>query len=112
MGKYDDIIDFPHPEPRTRPRMSMHARAAQFAPFAAVHGHDTAVAEAERLTDRRIELDECEMARIDSALQLLQERIGEQPTASITYFVPDERKEGGSYRTVTGTVKRIDTVVR
>ena len=66
--------------------------------------------EAELLTDRRIELDEYGMARIDSALQLLRERIGEQPTASITYFVPDEHKVGGSYRTVTGIVKRIDTV--
>ena len=29
---------------------------------------------------------------------------------SITYFVPDERKNGGSYQTVTGEVKRIDAV--
>ena len=109
MGKYDDIIDLPHPEPQTRPRMSMHARAAQFAPFAALHGHHEAIIEAERLTDRHIELDEYEMARIDSALQLLQERIGERLTASITYFVPDGHKAGGNYRTVTGVVKRIDT---
>ena len=64
--------------------------------------------EAELLTDRHIELDEYEMARIDSALQLLRERIGEQPTASITYFVPDKHKAGGSYRTATGIVRRID----
>ena len=29
---------------------------------------------------------------------------------SITYFVPDEKKNGGSYQTVTGEVKRIDAV--
>ena len=109
MGKYDDVIGLPHPEPQTRPRMSMHAHAAQFAPFVALHGHHAAIIEAERLTDRRIELDEYETARIDSALQQLQERIGEQPTASITYFVPGEHKAGGSYRTVTGTAKRTDS---
>lgn len=56
MGKYDDIIDLPHPEPQTHPRMSMHARAAQLPPFAALHGHHEAMIEAERLTDRHIEL--------------------------------------------------------
>ena len=35
-GKYDDIIALPHPEPRTHPRMSLHDRAAQFSPFAAI----------------------------------------------------------------------------
>lgn len=37
-GKYDDIIDLPHPTSKRHPRMSMEARAAQFAPFAALTG--------------------------------------------------------------------------
>ena len=109
-GKYDDIIALPHPEPRTHPRMSLHDRAAQFSPFAALTGHSAAIAETGRLTDSRITLDESEMARVDAALQRLQELLPSRPTASITYFVPDERKAGGSYQTVTGTVRRIDTV--
>ena len=109
-GKYDDIIALPHPEPRTHPRMSLHGRAAQFSPFAALTGHSAAIAETGRLTDSRITLDESEMARVDAALQRLQELLPSRPTASITYFVPDERKAGGSYQTVTGTVRRIDTV--
>ena len=109
-GNYDDIIALPHPEPRTHPRMSLHDRAAQFSPFAALTGHSAAIAETDRLTDSRITLDESEMARVDAALQRLRELLPQEPVASITYFVPDERKAGGSYQTVTGAVRRIDTV--
>ena len=107
---YDDIIGLPHSEPQTHPRMSLHDRAAQFSPFAALTGHSAAIAETGRLTDRRVELDEYEMAQVDAELQRLQELLPGRPTASITYFVPDERKNGGSYQTVTGEVKRIDAV--
>ena len=109
-GNYDDIIAFPHPEPRTHPRMSLHDRAAQFSPFAALTGHSAAIAETGRLTDSRITLDESEMARVDAALQRLRELLPQAPAVSITYFVPDERKTGGSYQTITGVVRRIDTV--
>ena len=109
-GTYDDIIALPHPEPRTHPRMSLHDRAVQFSPFAALTGHSAAIAETGRLTDSRITLDESEMARVDAELQRLQELLPSRPTVSITYFVPDERKAGGSYQTITGEVKRIDTV--
>ena len=73
-------------------------------------GHSATIAETGRLTDQRAELDECEIARVDAELQRLQELLPSRPTASITYFVPDERKNGGSYQTVTGEVKRIDAV--
>ena len=109
-GKYDDIIDLPHPTSQNHPRMSLYDRAAQFSPFAALTGHSAAIAETGRLTDRRVELDEYEMARVDAELQRLQELLPGRPTASITYFVPDERKNGGSYQTFTGEVKRIDAV--
>ena len=108
-GKYDDIITLPHPEPRTHPRMSLHDRAAQFSPFAALTGHSAAIAETGRLTASRITLDESEIARVDAALQRLRELLPQAPAVSITYFVPDERKAGGSYQTVTGTARRIDT---
>ena len=107
---YDDIIRLPHPDSPKHPRMSLYDRAAQFSPFAALTGHSAAIAETGRLTDRRVELDEYEMARVDAELQRLQELLPGGPTASITYFVPDERKNGGSYQTVTGEVKRIDAV--
>ena len=107
---YDDIIDLPHPEPQTHPRMPLHDRAAQFSPFAALTGHSAAIAETGRLTDSRVILDEYEMTRVDDALQRLQELLPQKPVATITYFVPDRRKAGGAYQTITSTVKRLDTV--
>lgn len=109
-GQYDDIIHLLHPDSPKHPRMSLYDRAAQFSPFAALTGHSAAIAETGRLTDRRVELDEYEMVRVDAELQRLQELLPGRPTASITYFMPDERKNGGSYQTVTGEVKRIDAV--
>lgn len=43
---YEDIINLPHYEPKRHPRMSMEARAAQFAPFAALTGYEEAIKEA------------------------------------------------------------------
>ena len=56
--KYKDIINLPHHQSKRRPRMSMIDRAAQFSPFAALTGHNDAIIETARLTDRKIELDE------------------------------------------------------
>ena len=39
---YDDIINLPNPTSKNHPRMSLHDRAAQFAPFAALTVHDPA----------------------------------------------------------------------
>ena len=108
MGKYDDIINLPHHTSPKRPRMSMIDRAAQFSPFAALTGYDAAVKETARLTDRRIELDEYEKAALDERLQLIQEHLKELPEITITYFKPDERKDGGAYLSVTGSIKKID----
>lgn len=68
------------------------------------------IAETGRLTDSRVILDEYEMARVDDALQKLQELLPQKPMASITYFVPDVKKAGGAYQTISGSVKRIDAV--
>ena len=109
-GQYDDIIRLPHPDSPKHPRMSLYDRAAQFSPFAALTGHSAAIAETGRRTVQRTEQHEDEMTRVDAVLRRLQELLPGTPTASITYFVPDERKNGGSYQTVTGEVKRIDAV--
>lgn len=107
--RYDDIINLPHHTSSKRPRMSMIDRAAQFSPFAALTGYDAAVKETARLTDRRIELDEYSKAALDERLRLIQEHLKEYPVVMITYFLPDERKDGGAYLSVTGTIKKIDT---
>ena len=110
--QYDDIIDLPHHASATRPRMSMIDRAAQFSPFAALTGYDAAIKETGRLTDERIELSEESRAVLDRKQQLLLDNLADRPEVSVTYFVPDERKTGGAYVTVTGRVKKVDEFER
>lgn len=50
---YDDIINLPHYVSKTRKQMTMEARAAQFAPFAALTGHGAAIAETARIVSSR-----------------------------------------------------------
>lgn len=102
---YASILDMEHYQSPTRPRMSMRDRAAQFSPFAAVTGLDEELTESGRLTMPRIELDEDERARLDAQLQELMTIPGRE--ISVTYYIADALKDGGSYATVSGTVKRI-----
>jgi hypothetical protein len=107
-GKYDDIIDLPHHVSKTRQRMSMIDRAAQFSPFAALVGYEDAVEETARLTDKKIELTEESKLSISEKLRTVSENAEDEMTVRITYFVPDKKKEGGAYVTALGTVKYID----
>ena len=90
--RYDDIIDLPHRQSPTRPRMSRLSRAAQFAPFAALTGHDAAILETGRLTDAFTELDESRKAELDDKLRYIRENLHEKPEVVITYFRPDGKK--------------------
>ena len=107
--KYADIITLPHHRSPNRPHMSNYDRAAQFSPFAALTGYDAAVAETARLTDSRIELTEDKKQLLDEKLHLLLDMSDHPPTVRITRFIPDERKAGGSYETVTCKVASVDT---
>lgn len=109
---YEDIIRLAHYVSTTRNRMSMLERAAQFSPFAALTGHDAAVKETARLTEEKIELDENEKAILNEKLQMIVEKLSEQPEVTITYFRPDKKKAGGEYVEVTGKVKKIDEYER
>ena len=106
--RYADILRLPHPTSRRHKRMAVGARAAQFAPFAALNGYEEAVDETARLTDPCVEPDEEMQRQIDEALRVLQSRIAEKPEAAITFFVPDKQKSGGAYTCVTGRIRRID----
>ena len=109
MGIYDDMIHLPHPVSKTHPQMSLSERAAQFSPFRALTGYGDAIHETARLTDEFFELDETGKAKLDRRLKLLLSRKEERPEAEITYFLPDTRKSGGAYVTVTGRIRKLDS---
>ena len=111
-GKYDDIIHLPHPTSKKYPRMSVRDRAAIFSPFSALSGHGAAIAETARLTDQRMELNEDAKVELDRRQAVLLEHIGEQPEVTVTWFRPDDRKEGGIYVTTVGRAKKIDEFKR
>ena len=108
IDNYEDIINLPHHISKKYPRMSLEARSAQFAPYAALTGYDEVLAETARITNRRIEIDENLKTIIDSKLQIIRENIKNKPLISVVYFVPDLKKNGGKYVTVNGNVKKID----
>ena len=110
LHNYDDIIDLPHHVSPNRRRMSNIERGAQFSPFAALTGYEAAVEEAARSTDGKKELTEEMKAIIDAKIQAISEHPDAEPQVTITYFKPDERKEGGAYVRVTGAVKEIDRI--
>ena len=105
---YDDIINLPNPTSKNHPRMSLHDRAAQFAPFAALTGHDAAIKETARLTDERLELSDEVIMKLNDQLNMIRDNIGTEQEISITYFVPDNKKAGGAYITCSGCVKKFD----
>ena len=94
-GKYEDILHLPHPDSPKHPRMSLYDRAAQFSPFAALTGHSAAIAETGRLTD---------------IMTLAAIRTMDQPAVIAKAREELKQKNGGSYQTVIGSVKRIDAV--
>ena len=94
---YADIINRPHHISKVRPRMPMSDRAAQFAPFAALTGYDSAIKETGRLTDEKIEFDEEALTALDVKIQILMDALDRTPEVTITYFKSDERKKGGTF---------------
>lgn len=112
MGKYDDMLHLPHHVSPTRPPMPMKDRAAQFSPFAALTGYDETILETARRTEERLVLDENALAILDLKYQLITEHLQDRPEITFTYFVPDEKKDGGAYVNATGTVKKVDVLQR
>lgn len=112
IGRYDDIIHLPHHVSSTRPQMSMMDRAAQFSPFKALTGYDANIKETGRYTSERIELAEDAIYFLTVKMGILVDQLPKGPVIRITYFEPDEKKSGGSYRTVSGKVKKVDSFDR
>lgn len=105
---YNDIINNLHHTSNTRKRMSQSNRAAQFAPFAALIGYDAAIGEAARLTETKIELDDKTKEILNMKLNFLKNHIKDRPYVTITYFLPDHKKDGGAYVNYSGNIRVID----
>ena len=111
-GKYSDIIDLPYKKSMKRPHMSPENRAAQFAPFAAVVGHEKAVKETARFTDEKRELDETVKVMLDEKLQAIERDLPTDYEVEFLYFIEDDFKAGGKYLEVIGRVKKIDPYMK
>lgn len=108
--RYDDIIQLQHHQSTKRAHMSLHDRAAQFAPFAALTGHEAAIEETARLTENEIMLDETAIADVNDKLYEISQHLAEQWRVSITYFKPDRKKQGGAYLTDVGVIRKINEI--
>ena len=108
MRNYDDIINLARPQYHDLPPMSIHDRAAQFSPFAALVGYDAAVEETARLTDSRREMEQDEINELNRQLSELNERLSDRPKIRVTYFIRDKKKEGGRYASKIGSARTID----
>ncbi len=105
---YSDIIDLPHHVSKNRMPMSLYNRAAQFAPFAALRGYEEAIAETARQTDQKVSLSDNQVDDIDFKMQILEKNLEKHYEVTIQYFQKDKRKEGGTYITMTGIIKKFD----
>lgn len=97
-GKYDDIINLPHPTSKKHPRMSRQNRAAQFSPFAALTGYEAEIREMARQTEKKKQLSEDQWDMLNEKIMELLKLPHKPVRAVVTYFVPDPKKEGGTYR--------------
>ncbi len=101
------MYDMSHHVSDRHSHMSIHDRAAQFAPFAALTGHGAAIAETARLTEDKLELDESQKAVLDQKLTNIMHS-ADEISVDVEYFVRDERKSGGRYEHVSGRIKKVD----
>lgn len=106
MKNYDDIINLPHHVSKNYPKMSLEQRSAQFAPFDALEGYSDGIKESERITSKRIILDEEKKEILNSKLNIIKN--SSELEVTFTYFIKDDKKEGGCYKKITGYVKKID----
>ena len=108
MLRDQELLEMERPVSARHAPMRRCDRAAQFAPFAALSGFYETVQEAGRLTQAQIELAENEREALNDALVRLAARLPEQPEVRLTYFQPDAKKSGGTYRTILTRVRRLD----
>ena len=112
IADYRDIIDMEYSGSKSRRKMPVMDRAAQFAPFAALTGHDAAIQETERLTEKRVDLDDTSIEKLNEKLRIVSDLIIEHPIVTVKYFKQDSKKSGGAYLALSGSIREIDEARR
>ncbi len=105
---YEDIIHLKRPVSNF-PKASIEDRAAQFSAFEALTGHEEAVTETARLTEKKPILSESAIQMLDETMQELLRMGGQNVSVFIAYFVKDARKEGGFIKEIIDDVRKIDS---
>lgn len=108
--KYKEIINLPHYEPKYHKRMSKMQRAAQFNPFSALTGYDDMIKEVSREVNEKIEICEDKKEEINNKINYLIRKNKLDSYVTITYFLKDNKKDGGKYFKYTGKIKKIDNI--
>ena len=108
---FSDIIRMERPQ-SSRPKMSIYDRSAQFSPFAALTGHEDAIQETARLTEKRRILDKEQIQTLNNQLNFLIAHAKDKFIITITYFQEDKLKDGGRYISQTSFISKIDTYQR
>ena len=62
--------------------------------------------------EEMLEFSEEERAELDHKLQIASSFPGGNPEIRITYFVPDQKKDGGAWATLEGKIKRVDAYAK
>ena len=112
MTDFDDIINLPRPTLKNHTPMSITNRAAQFGAFRALTGHEDSIKEEARLTDTFIEIDREKAEELNLYINEAKEIIDIRPSVSVTYFIPDEKKDGGKYEKFSGFLRVIDDTLK
>lgn len=110
--KYEKIFNMERPVNDRRKHMTNKERAAQFMPFAALTGFGAVINETSRQTAQKHTLNDEEYELLNENLNRIIDKISEKPEVKVLYFVPDKTKQGGSYESFTGNVRRVDTFER
>ena len=105
---YDDIINLDRHISKKHKPMSIEARAAAFAPFAALKGHASSVRENARIVDEKLSLSSDASVEINNKLLFIEDNLDKKLQITLNYFIKDKRKNGGAYQQLSGVVVKIN----
>lgn len=109
MKSSRDSVYHPYHKSSRHRWMSNLERGAQFAPFAALTGHQEMIKETERITETKRIMDQHQLDQLNQKISDISFLIDKHPLLTIQYFVPDTKKSGGSYQKLTSFILKIET---